>query len=57
MKNTRIGIGTGILILVIFLAACSPHFHLDLLGKEQIEEVVLIKSREELDFKNYLKIS
>lgn len=44
MRNTRIGIGIGILILVIVFAACSPHFHLDLLGNEQIEEVVLIKS-------------
>ena len=46
MKKTGIGIGIGILILAIVLSACSPHFHLDLMGKEQIEEVVLIKSRE-----------
>jgi len=31
--------------LIIIIAGCSPHFHLDFLGKEQIQEVVLIKSR------------
>lgn len=36
----------GITILTFVLTACSPHFHLDFMGKEQIEEVVLIKSSE-----------
>lgn len=36
----------GITIMTFVLTACSPHFHLDLMGKEQIEEVVLIKSSE-----------
>lgn len=45
MRNTGIWIGMGILILTQVFSACSPHFHLDLMGKEQIEEVVLIKSR------------
>ena len=31
--------------LTIIMAGCSTHFHLDFLGKEQIQEVVLIKSR------------
>jgi protease-4 len=42
----KIGTGIGITILTVGLFACSPHFHLDFIGKEQIEEVVLIKSRE-----------
>lgn len=33
-----------LLIPVLLLAACSPHFHLDFLGKEQIEEVILVES-------------
>ena len=43
MKN--IGIGMGMTILTIVLSGCSPHFNLDILGKEQIQEVVLIESR------------
>lgn len=41
----KIGIGIGMTVLMFVLSACSPHFHLDLMGKEQIQEVVLIKSR------------
>lgn len=32
-------------ILLFALSACSPHFHLDLLGEKQMQEVVLIESR------------
>jgi protease-4 len=32
-------------ILMIALSACSPHFHLDLMGEKEMQEVVLIKSR------------
>lgn len=42
MKKVRIGI--GITILTFALSACSPHFHLDLTGTSQIEEVELVKS-------------
>jgi protease-4 len=41
----KIVIGIGMMVLMFILSACSPHFHLDLMGKEQIQEVVLIKSR------------
>lgn len=41
----KIGIGIGMTVLMFVLSACSPHFHLDLMGKEQIQEVVLVKSR------------
>jgi len=41
----KIGIGIGLTVLMFVLSACSPHFHLDLMGEEQIQEVVLIKSR------------
>jgi protease-4 len=36
-----------ILLLVVFLinTACSTHIHLDFLGKEQMEEVTLVKSK------------
>lgn len=35
----------GLIILVTFLiSGCAPHFHLDFMGKERLEEVVLIKS-------------
>jgi len=44
MKKIAPGIGVMILSLTFF--ACSPHFHLDFIGKEQIEEVVLVKSHE-----------
>lgn len=44
MKNFAPGIGA--LMLCIALFSCSPHFHLDFIGKEQIEEVVLVKSLE-----------
>ncbi|MFB0566269.1 MAG: signal peptide peptidase SppA [Candidatus Aminicenantaceae bacterium] len=33
------------LLIVLVLAGCAPHFHLDFLGKEKIEEVELIKSK------------
>lgn len=33
------------MISPLVLSSCSPHFHLDFLGKEQIEEVVLIESK------------
>ena len=32
------------LVLGIFFTSCSTHVHLDLLGEEQIQEVVLVKS-------------
>ncbi len=38
-------IGIWLILSPIILSACSPHFHLDFLGKERMEEVVLIKSR------------
>lgn len=41
----KIGIGMAMTILLFVLSACSPQFNLDLLGKEQIQEVVLVKSR------------
>ncbi len=41
----KIAAGFGITILFFAVSACSPHFHLDFIGKEQIEEVVLVKSR------------
>ncbi len=35
----------GLIILITFLiSGCAPHFHLDFMGKERLEEVVLIKS-------------
>ncbi len=35
----------GLAILLAFLiSGCAPHFHLDFMGKERLEEVVLIKS-------------
>jgi protease-4 len=37
--------GLGMTVLMFILSACSPHFHLDLMGKEQIQEVVLVKSQ------------
>ncbi len=40
----KLSIGIGISILMLVLSSCSPHFHLDLMGKEQIQEVVLVKS-------------
>jgi protease-4 len=33
------------LAAIILLAGCSPHFHLDFLGKDRMEEVVLQESR------------
>jgi len=32
-------------ILLLTFAGCTPHFHLDFLGKDRIEEVELIKSK------------
>jgi protease-4 len=43
MKKIRTGIGLTILAFV--LSACSPHFHLDIMGTATIEEVELVKSR------------
>jgi len=40
----KVGIGIGITILAFALSACSPHFHLDFMGTNQIEEVELVKS-------------
>ena len=37
--------GIWLLISFLLLSACSPHFHLDFLGKERIEEVTLVESR------------
>ena len=31
--------------LSFLLSGCAPHFHLDFLGKDKIQEVILIKSR------------
>jgi len=31
--------------LSLLLSGCAPHFHLDFLGKDKIQEVILIKSR------------
>lgn len=36
-----------IMIWILLNAGCSPHIHVDFLGKEQIEEVTLLKSRAE----------
>ncbi|MDH4219020.1 MAG: signal peptide peptidase SppA [Candidatus Aminicenantes bacterium] len=38
-------IGIWLILSPMISSACSPHFHLDFLGKERMEEVVLIKSR------------
>jgi len=35
----------GLILIISFFAGCAPQFHLDFLGKERIEEVVLIKNR------------
>ncbi|MFQ6038512.1 MAG: S49 family peptidase, partial [Candidatus Aminicenantales bacterium] len=35
----------GILAVLAVLSGCSPHFHLDFLGKDRLEEVVLLDSR------------
>lgn len=37
----------GALIGIVIMAGCSPHFHLDFLGKDQISEVVLIQDPSE----------
>jgi len=41
----KITIGLTMTVLVFVLSACSPHFHLDLLGEDQMQEVVLVQSR------------
>lgn len=33
-----------IVSLIIWISGCAPHFHLDFMGKDTLEEVVLIKS-------------
>jgi protease-4 len=35
----------GLILILAFIAGCSPHIHLDFLGKESIEEVELVKSK------------
>jgi len=44
-KMNKITIGLTMAVLVFVLSACSPHFHLDLLGEDQMQEVVLVQSR------------
>ena len=39
-------IGIWLAFWPLLLSSCSTHIHLDFLGKDKIEEVVLIKSRE-----------
>ena len=34
----------GMIILITFISACSPHFHLDFLGESKLREVVLADS-------------
>lgn len=45
MDKTTIAISLAILIFA--LTSCSPHFHIDLMGEEQMQEAVLIESRAE----------
>lgn len=33
-----------IILLALYLFGCAPHFHLDFMGKEKLQEVVLIRS-------------
>jgi len=33
-----------IVSLIILISGCAPHFHLDFMGKERLEEVILVKS-------------
>lgn len=38
----------NIILIIVFsllLSACAPHIHFDILGKEEIQEVTLVKSR------------
>jgi protease IV len=37
----------GALLCMVIMAGCSPHFHLDFLGKDQISEVILIRDASE----------
>jgi protease-4 len=39
-------IGIWLVVCPLLLSSCAAHFHLDFLGKDKIEEVVLIKSPE-----------
>lgn len=41
----KAGTGMVILVLICAISACSPHFHLDIMGASRIEEVELVKSR------------
>jgi protease-4 len=34
-----------IVSLIIFISGCATHFHLDFMGKDKLEEVILIKSQ------------
>ncbi len=34
-----------IIVFSLLLSACAPHIHFDILGKEEIQEVTLVKSR------------
>jgi protease-4 len=36
---------TSLILLVLFFAACAPHFHLDFLGEGEMQEVSLKRSR------------
>jgi protease-4 len=35
----------SIIVFSLLLSACAPHIHFDILGKEEIQEVTLVKSR------------
>ncbi|NIM90891.1 MAG: signal peptide peptidase SppA [Candidatus Aminicenantes bacterium] len=35
----------GLILILALLSGCSPHIHIDFLGKERIEEVELVKSK------------
>lgn len=34
----------GVFVLFLFMAACSPHFHIDFLGEDDIQEVEIISA-------------
>ena len=41
----KVGMGLGITIMAFTLSVCSPQFHLDFMGSNQIEEVEMVKSQ------------
>jgi protease-4 len=45
MKNMKRKINVQIIAIIVVLTGCSPHFHLDFMGKDRIREVVLIESK------------